>query len=228
MTDIEELQKQLKAAQEDAKVKTKVLESTLATVSLLYQISSELSTIENKEKLYVTFLERVLKLFGAEIGIFYKMGVGSREYTVNFSLGIRKNEQELLHGPIVGVLQEVIREKKVVRDVSLETLKEINSFFSVYPIRATILAPIEIKLGVVGILQCSRLYDDAFTADEERVIRILLNKLASIHDIVAAQNKLKLKTSELERMNKLMIDRELKMVELKNELAKCLAKIGLG
>ncbi len=42
-----------------------------------------------------------------------------------------------------------------------------------------------------------------------------------IHDVTdrkIAENKLAEKVDELERMNKLMIDREMKMVELKNEL----------
>lgn len=219
MSDIDELKKQLQIAEDEAKIKTKALETTLTTVSLLYQINSELGLIEDTEKLYTTFLEKVLQLFGVEIGIFYVVDKDTKEYTSFFSLGLRHDEQDLLRGPLSGSIFEDILLNRTMRLVSTEGVQLLSPIFSKYPIKATLLAPVDTKSGVVAIAQFSRLYDEPFTTEDERVMRILLNKLASSLDIVSSQEKLRTKTNELERMNKLMVDRELKMVELKAEIA---------
>lgn len=217
MTDITELEAQLHAAQKEAKEKTKALESTLATVSSLYQISSELSLIEDTKTLYKIFLEKLTQLFGAEIGVLYK--IESKDFSIISSIGLRRSEQEQLSGSTKGILEKVVLEKKIIRALPADALTEVSALFAAYPIKATILSPIETKSGVTAIIQCSRLYDETFTTEEERVIRILVSKLTSILDTVAVQETLKIRTRELERLNNLMIDRELKMIELKKRIA---------
>ena len=76
----------------------------------------------------------------------------------------------------------------------------------------------ETKAGVVAVLQLSRLYDESFSPEDERVFRILLSKLSSSLEAALAQEILRKKTNELERVNKLMVDRELKMIELKKRI----------
>ena len=67
MNEIEELKQKIAAAETEAKRKTLALESTLTTVSLLYQITSELGLIEDTDQLYKTFLEKVLQLLSSQI-----------------------------------------------------------------------------------------------------------------------------------------------------------------
>jgi hypothetical protein len=54
----------------------------------------------------------------------------------------------------------------------------------------------------------------------ERALEISSRELAEFNKkIVEESEKIKLSNSELERMNRLMVDRELKMIELKKEIA---------
>ena len=218
MNEIEELKQKIASAETEAKRKTRALESTLTTVSLLYQITSELGLIEDIDQLYKTFLEKVLQLFSIEIGVFYRIEKESQQYQAFLSLGLRHDEEALLTGPIAGTLFEEVVLKRGIRLVSTEEAQSVNPVFRRYPIAVTLMVPVETKAGVVAVLQLSRLYDESFSPEDERVFRILLSKLSSSLEAALAQEILRKKTNELERVNKLMVDRELKMIELKKRI----------
>lgn len=225
MNEIEELKQKIAAAETEAKRKTQALESTLTTVSLLYQITSELGLIEDIDQLYKTFLEKVLQLFSIEIGVFYHIETEPEQYRAFLSLGLRHNEEALLTGPFfAGTLFEEVILKRGIRLVSTKEIQLVNPVFRRYPIAVTLMVPVETKAGVVAVLQLSRLYDEPFFPEDERVFRILLSKLSSSLEAASAQDILRKKTNELERMNKLMVDRELKMIELKKQIAELLAE----
>lgn len=216
-----ECQEELQRIREELKEKTETLESTLASVSLLYQVTNALGVIENSTELYKTLLEQIGRRLGSEIGIVYAVDIKESRYEAIYALGIQEDERKQLLGTLGKTpLEEIVATHKIRRSYSGgEDIIPQQDILLFYHPKASLTAPMETKEGIFMLIQFMRCTNEEFTFEDERTVRILLNKAASVLDIIATQQKLKARTSELERMNNVMLGRELRIAELKKELA---------
>jgi transcriptional regulator with GAF, ATPase, and Fis domain len=216
----EDCREELQRVRDELETKTAALETTLSSVSLLYQITNTLTSIKNAPALYATLLEQLGKRFGAEIGIVYGIDRVTSQYEAIFALGIQESERKRLSGMLSATLIESVSTlNKIHRSYGREeSAALVHDVLLHYHPKALLTAPIETKEDTPTVLQFLRSGDEEFTFDDERMLGIVLTKAASTLDAIAIQQKFKTKTDELARMNSLMINRELRMIELKKEL----------
>lgn len=217
----EECREELQRTREELKAKTETLESTLASVSLLYQVTSTLASIENSTLLYKTLLEQIGKRLGSEIGIVYTIDTKASHYEALYALGVQEGERTQISGTInKTLLEEIFVAHKISRLYAQgEDIAPVHAILLSYHPKALLTAPIETKEGTPVFIQFVRCTNEEFTIEDERIVRILLNKAGSVLDAIVAQQKLEARTAELERMNNLMLGRELRIADLKKELA---------
>ncbi|GEM_PF-5641125 len=166
------------------------LEASLASVSILYQISSELSQVEDKATACTIFVESICRNFSIDLGILVELDGADGSYQAIAGLGLTKEEMNQFSGKVAGsVFDKTLQEARPVRLASPKAgiLPEIISHFS---IQSVLLMPIASKQGSGYVLLCCRLYDKEFLFADERVIGILATKLSSTLDTIVSQDNL--------------------------------------
>lgn len=208
--------------------KISALEATLSNVSSLYQIGNAFAVIEDRKILYRTLLDQVGRCLGADIGIIYSVDVKTYTYQTLYVLGIQEGERSKMFGSLDKTLLEAIyKEPKIISVYAQQdgAMAVQHPILGRYHPKASLTAFIEEREGSCTFLQFMRCSNEAFTPEDERMIRIFLDKTVSVLKSITIQEKLKAETGETGRLNKLMLGRELKMVELKQENARLRAEL---
>lgn len=180
MPETTNYENKLEALETELRKKKLDLQSTLTTVSALYQVSSTLSLITGKREAYDAFLQEVGKLLGAEIGVIYALE--DKEFKAVATYGLKHEEERNIVGKIKGSwLEKIIKNNKPERFYDKKgKATDLIGVETDYPINASLVAPIETSKGIEAVVHFSRLYDEEFTFDDERVLRILTSKLSLV------------------------------------------------
>ncbi len=222
-------QQQLAAAQneilrlrEEIKLSTDELQRTLTSVSVLYQISSELSDIDNKPQAVNTLVASICKMFAIDVGIIIELHEDGASYKAVESIGIPSADAPKIAGPIKGSIFEKIfvsgkpgRLKQPQTDELPEVVRQLS-------VQSALLVPISPKSQPKLLLLCCRMYQGEFSFEEERIINILGNKLAEKLDNILSQDEvaqsLSLVNATIEAMSEgvLVADSDWKII-LSNE-----------
>lgn len=172
---------------EEIKESTDELQTTLNSVSVLYQISSELSGIEDKAKASSTFVASICKMFSVDVGILIEVDRAGVSYKSLESIGLSRSEASELAGQIEGsVFENIYKDRKPVRlkQPGDGALPDVVQHLSV---KSALFIPIIPSAQPELILVCCRMYAGDFSFEEERVINILGIKLAETLDRITAQ-----------------------------------------
>lgn len=119
------------------------------------------------------------------------------------------------------ICYEVVKnriEPVVVRDLQHTPYAETGPHIKAYGLKTYIGCPVRLKGETVGVLCVFFTEDRDFSADEVRVLETLAGVLGMEEERQEVVRTLEDKLEELERMNRLMVGRELRMKELKKEI----------
>ena len=198
-------QNEILRLKEEIKLSTDELQNTLASVSVLYQISSELSGIEDKAKASSTFVASICKMYSVDIGILIELDKAGVSYKVLESIGLSKTEGAKLAGQIKGsAFEKIYQERKPLRlkQPGDDSLPEVVRHLSV---KSALFVPVIPSTQPELILLCCRMYAGEFSFEEERVINILGIKLAETLDRIsshdAVEESLSLLNTTIESMS---------------------------
>lgn len=187
-------QQQITAAQneilqlkEEIKQSTDELQHTLTSVSVLYQVSSELSGVRDKATASSSFVASICKLFSVDVGIIIELDKASGEYKTLESIGLPRADIGELSGKIEGsAFAKIDQEKKPLRLKQPED-NALPGVVRHLAVKSALFVPITPTTQPELILLCCRMYAGEFLFEEERVISILGQKLAETLDRIAAQ-----------------------------------------
>jgi PAS domain-containing protein len=187
-------QQQIVAAQqeilnlkEEIKQSADELQHTLTSVSVLYQISSELSGIDDKDKAGNAFVAGICKMFSIDVGVLIEVDRVGLGYKTIESIGLSRAEADGLGGQIKGsVFEKTYQDRKPSRldQPGASALPDVVQHLAV---KSALLIPIIPSSQPELILLCCRMYAGEFSFEEERVINILSIKFAETLDRIAAQ-----------------------------------------
>jgi len=181
-------QNEILRLKDEIKLSTDELQKTLASVSVLYQISSELSGIEDKAKASNVFVGSICKMYSVDVGILIELDKAGESYKVLESIGLSKTEGAKLAGQIKGsVFEKIHQERKPLRlkEPGDDSLPDVVQHLSV---KSALFVPVIPSTQPELILLCCRMYAREFSFEEERVINILGIKLAETLDRISSQD----------------------------------------
>lgn len=148
---------------------------------------------------------------------------------------------ELPYAEVLGTFRPLI----IVAGISLFVFVLFIVFMLIIVFRRLISPIRRLRIGVMGVGSGNLDHTiDVHSDDEIGDLAIAFNGMTTrlrdyyntleqkvsdrTQELQSAQGDLKIQLEELERMNKLMVNRELKMIEMKNELASLRKKTGVG
>jgi len=198
--------------------KVNELEVSFHTTSLIYRVTSTFASFNNREEIINFFLQELTKNMGAEMGIIFTQN-DDQMLMPEVCLGLPSNQCMLISLLPKSFVGQAVSMNKVSRF--------LEEPFSSY-VKASIVIPMENETALKkGALFLGRLHDQAFSLEEERTLLILTNRLMSTlrrieveETLIQEKGKLEQAFKEIQQMNTFMINREVRMVELKKELAK--------
>jgi len=182
------LQNEILRLKDEIKQSTDELQTTLTSVSVLYQVSSELSGIEDKTKATSTFVASICKMFSVDVGILIEVDRAGANYKTLEGIGLSRTEAGVLSGQIKGsAFEKIFQDRKPLRlkQPGDNALPEVVRHLSV---KSALFIPVISNAQPELILLCCRMYAGEFSFEEERVINILGLKLAETLDRITAQD----------------------------------------
>jgi transcriptional regulator with GAF, ATPase, and Fis domain len=216
--ELEACAQEVASLKQQLAAKVNELEVSFRTTALVYRITSTFASFDKREEIINFFLQELAKSMEAEIGIIF-MQNDEHMLVPEICFGLPSNQCMLISLLPKSFVGQAVSTNKISRFLEEPLASSV---------KASIVIPMENETTVKkGALFLGRHREQAFSLEEEQTLLILVNRLMSTlrrieveETLIQEKRKLEQAFKELQTMNTFMVDREVRMVVLKKELAK--------
>lgn len=197
-------------------------QNMLWVIAALYRISTSLLGIKDTEQLLDFFLNEASQVSSSEIAALWLYDKDNKCLAIKKQIGLGGDEwknYKVEEGN--SCLWKAFKDNKICNLLAKDHPDASHDpICQEYNIKACFVLPIEVGAETIGVFYLGRLEEAPFSVDDERLLTILVNNCSMAYENLLSRDTLQSKLSELESFQKLVIDRELKMIELKSEISR--------
>lgn len=197
------------------------LQSELQNLAILYKITKSIFSIKNIDKLLTFVLEEGLQLSSSEIVVFWSYDNESESLTIKEQIGIKENSvsEYKIKDPASLLWKSYLENELKNISGNSESYKLSIPLSKDYDIGSCLLIPFRVENKNIGVFFFAKSDKTPYGTDDEKMLTILVNDCSVCYGNLLMRDNLNFNLKNLERMNELMVDRELKMIELKKEIS---------
>jgi transcriptional regulator with GAF, ATPase, and Fis domain len=198
------------------------LQNELQNLAILYKITTSIFAIKDIDRLLIFSLEEALQLSSSEIVVLWFYDKGSESLIIKKQIGMKEGtELKYTIKDHSSLIWEAYSENKLINILSNpDNDKFTTSFIKDYDVGSCLMIPFKVENKNAGVFLFAKAEKVLYSVEEERMSTILVNDCSVCYENLLIRDSLSSKFNELEKLNKYMIDRELKMIELKKLIEK--------
>jgi signal transduction histidine kinase/DNA-binding response OmpR family regulator len=154
----------------------------IGELSILYEIASTISTLENFEKISGFIFERIKKIMGVDFALWFGWSEKEKNLSLNFYQGLenkRKDSKNVWSGQIPLENQEILDSDKLNAKIKAELKESFN--LSEY-LDSVISFPIIAEGVIHGVLSVGNRKHKLISEDQKALISIIASQAASIYE----------------------------------------------
>ena len=199
-----------KKAEEMLRKEDKRLEGLTADLSFLYEVTSIAFAAETEQELLGKALEESCRALGAELGIVWMHDKEHGELVARKCFGLTEQEcAGMSMKPGEGCAGKSFQRRAPL----ISTKRRLRG----YKPTTSICVPLTTKGGTIGVVEVLSLSTE-LGMGEQRLLKIVADQVSTAINALRARGELQKSVKELKKINKFLVGREMRIIELKNEV----------
>ncbi|MBT4403032.1 PAS domain S-box protein [Candidatus Falkowbacteria bacterium] len=195
------------------------------------KLLSEITINLNKQNDFNIMVQEILKKLGEHTGvgrvyIFEDTpdGLITNNTFEWCNKGVKPQINNLQNFPYAEIpsFKKILKKKEMILSNNIKELpKDIYDVLIAQSIKSILIFPLSIKDKIIGFMGFDETKQNRVWEELDiELLKTITNNIANYYERIEIENKLKKQLGEIEKINELMVNRELKMIDLKKKLNK--------